>query len=80
MAAPWYRYFCRCGATWCGLKTCHCIGCHETFTTITSFDKHRQRGHCLQPADVGLAKVGRDYPCWGLPGAENAPRDRRISA
>ena len=48
--------------------------CHQTFTGITAFDKHRDGSHaqsnrhCLNPADIGLVDAGRDYPCWGFPG------------
>jgi hypothetical protein len=64
----------RCSARWGGLKTSHCTACHETFTTVTSFDKHRTGSHpvdtrsCLDPASVGLVSAGRAYPCWGFVG------------
>lgn len=63
-----------CDARWGGLKTCHCSACHNTFTSITAFDKHRTGSHalsertCLEPSAVGLVLTGRDYPCWGAPG------------
>lgn len=70
-------YGCGCGARWGGLKTCHCTGCHQTFTAITAFDAHRtgshpdETRHCLQPGSVGLIDAGRGYPCWGAAGAES---------
>lgn len=84
ISKPWYTFTCRCGAAWCGLKTSHCSACHETFTSITSFDRHRTGGagdrKCVAPTAAGLVKTGRDYPCWGIPGAETSPRDRRALA
>lgn len=60
---------CRCGARWSGASTCHCGGCHETFTGYDAFDRHRSQdgefGSCRHPAEVGLIDAGRGYPCWG---------------
>lgn len=67
----------RCRKAWGGLKTAHCTGCCETFTTISSFDKHRTGSHsqgtrhCLAPAAVGLVDAGRGYPCWGFAGDDS---------
>ena len=67
-------YRCSCGASWGGLKTCHCPACHETFTGPTAFDKHRAGSHidatrrCTDPKTVGLVDAGREYRCWALPG------------
>jgi hypothetical protein len=64
----------RCPARWGGLKTAHGGACHETFTVVAAFDKHRvgshthDERHCLDPAAVGLVDAGRAYPCWGFPG------------
>ena len=64
----------RCPARWGGLKTAHCNACHETFTVVAAFDKHRAGSHtlddrhCLDPAAVGLVDAGRAYSCWGFPG------------
>jgi len=61
----------KCANRWSGLKTAHCGACHETFTTVGAFDKHR-RGtyepdtrHCVAPPSAGLVKTNRAYPCWG---------------
>lgn len=65
----------RCNAIWGGFKTAHCTACHETFTTVSTFDKHRTGSHpnstrhCLRPADVGLVDAGRAYPCWAQAGS-----------
>jgi hypothetical protein len=36
-----------------GLSTCHCAGCHETFTSVSAFDMHQRIGDggltCLAP-------------------------------
>jgi hypothetical protein len=45
---------CRCGARWTGLSRAHCAACHDTFTTVTNFDRHRRNGRCVDPASVGL--------------------------
>lgn len=64
----------RCGKTWGGLSTAHCTACHETFTVVSNFDRHRTGSHsagtryCLPPSEVGLIDAGRAYPCWGMPG------------
>lgn len=29
----------------------HCAACHETFGSVTSFDRHRKQGSC-RPADL----------------------------
>lgn len=66
----------RCLDQWGGLGTSHCAGCHNTFTTVTSFDKHRTGSHgygtraCLHPAKAGLELAGRAYTCWGLPSTD----------
>lgn len=66
-----------CDARWGGYNTAHCAGCHETFTGIGGFEKHRFRGACLDPAtmvhgekhskagELVFAVSGRAYPCWG---------------
>lgn len=64
----------KCPNRWGGLNTAHCSACHQTFTGITAFDKHRDGNHandtrhCVHPTTVGLVDAGRPYPCWGLPG------------
>ena len=65
-----------CGARFGGLNTAHCSGCHQTFTGMTAFDRHRDGSHttgrtCRTPDDVDLIDAGRSYPCWGSPAAEN---------
>ncbi|WP_217695735.1 hypothetical protein [Mycobacterium sp. SP-6446] len=67
----------RCQARWGGLRTAHCDACHETFTVVAAFDKHRAEPHtdrgrrCIDPAAVGLVDAGRAYRCWGYPGRED---------
>lgn len=70
----------RCPARWGGANTAHCAACHETFTSVTTFDRHRARrrvveggkrrwlgedGVCTPPADLGL--VQNDRGQWLLP-------------
>lgn len=62
-----------CETWWTGLRTAHCTACHQTFTSITGFDMHRDgrhaddTRHCRPPQEAGLVDAGRDYPCWGRP-------------
>jgi hypothetical protein len=73
----WYVHTCQhCGGQWCGLATCHCSGCHQTFANLTAFDAHRQAYKCVAPAAAGLVDMHRDYPCWGDL-SHLSPRDRR---
>lgn len=32
----------------------HCSVCHRTFGTVTSFDRHRRGGECLDPAGLRM--------------------------
>jgi hypothetical protein len=54
--------------------TAHCSSCHETFTVVSAFDKHRagshihDERHCLDPATVGFVYAGGAYRGWGFPG------------
>lgn len=72
----------RCKSRWGGLKTAHCTACHQTFTTVPTFDKHRTGSHhnntrhCLPPAEVGLVDAGRTYPCWAQAGTYNPEEDQ----
>ena len=38
-----------CDHTWTGLLIAHCAACHETFTTVQGFDRHRDSDHCRRP-------------------------------
>lgn len=58
---------CRCGAEWTGMLTAHCGSCHETFSAVGPFDRHRKGGACNPPTDFGMADMGRAYRCWGFP-------------
>lgn len=73
--APAGQHGCaRCTARWTGHNTSHCGACHETFTSLSAFDKHRTGSHarstraCEHPVSVGLVDADRAYACWGLPG------------
>lgn len=46
---------------------CHCSVCHHTFGTVSSFDKHRKSGECVDPAAIGLQLVGA---VWRFPSDE----------
>lgn len=63
---PQLAHSCQCGARWGGANTSHCGSCHVIFSGVTSFDRHRRAGLCLDPAAAGLRLVGgRPYECWG---------------
>jgi hypothetical protein len=76
---------CGCGVRWAGYNTCHCAsGCHETFTSPTAFDAHRNRraadGGCLDPVTVGLVLRDRaGYAAWGHPSDEAANERMRTA-
>lgn len=62
----------KCGKKWTGLGKHHCSACHQTFSSIGSFTKHRVfdkfgEWHCADPEEVGLVDSGYDYVCWRLP-------------
>lgn len=58
-----------CGKRWGGSKTCHCSVCHELFSTVSNFDRHRpSRDGCLTPADAGLVRSTRSPGVWCRPG------------
>ena len=47
-----------------GLSTCHCAGCHETFTSISAFDVHQRIDgyslRCLKQAGILRGNMIRD--------------------
>lgn len=59
-----------CDNRWNGLAACHCSGCHETFSSVSGFDRHRRGGECLKPAEIGLVRDGRGS--WSFPGPKVA--------
>jgi hypothetical protein len=52
-----------------GTRECHCRGCLQHFSTEGNFDRHRQKGKCLDPAKVGLLLKQRraNARVWVLP-------------
>jgi hypothetical protein len=76
---------CRCGASWPGTRISHCSSCHETFSSVSTFDAHRRAvdprasqyvGRCLDPRDAGLSAValrpeaGTGILVWRAPSGE----------
>lgn len=53
-----------------GGRRSHCAGCHETFTSVSAFDRHQTLDEagpvCHGPAARGL--VRRDDGLWCWPG------------
>lgn len=48
-----------CETRWSGYRMAHCTTCHQTFGSVSSFDRHRSRidetnVHCVPPEDIGL--------------------------
>jgi len=57
-----------CKQWWTGAERSHCGGCHRTFTSLTSFEKHRKGLRCNDPTTVGLVARQKPYgELWGLP-------------
>ena len=52
-----------CDKRWGGQLTCHCAACHETFTTVSNFDKHRHYEKCKPPQSRGLVVGARGLWC-----------------
>lgn len=46
-----------CTQTWTGLKYAHCASCHETFSTVGNFDRHRRSGVCISPQGCGMTRT-----------------------
>ncbi|MFJ4808529.1 FDXHR family putative zinc-binding protein [Streptomyces longwoodensis] len=60
-----------CGNWWTGEERSHCGGCHQTFTSLTSFERHRKGLRCNPPQEVGLVARQKPYgTLWGLPAPE----------
>lgn len=45
-----------CDKKWGGFAACHCTVCHETFTTVGNFDRHRKTGKCEHPTACGFVQ------------------------
>lgn len=72
VSIPSHAIFCgRCKDWYTGGRTCHCGGCHKTFSAVSSFDRHRVGGKCRTPADAGLVRNGRLFECYGAPGGDS---------
>ena len=52
------------------MSVSHCGGCHETFSALTWFDRHRAGGRCTDPSSIGMRRNRRGY--WT--GAEEWPQ------
>ncbi|HEX6382227.1 MAG TPA: hypothetical protein VF180_13360 [Acidimicrobiia bacterium] len=57
-----------CGMSWTGAGTSHCSGCHETFTSLAAFDRHRRNFRCIPPAALRMVPHQRAWGIvWSLP-------------
>ena len=48
---------CSCGAEWTGLVECHCVVCHQSFSTDRNFEDHRTGDYevgrrCYSPTEL----------------------------
>lgn len=60
-----------CGRWWTGAERSHCGSCHETFSSLTAFERHRRGLRCNEPTDVGLVARAKPFgTLWGLPGPD----------
>lgn len=66
----------KCGKQWTGKSRCHCSRCHETFSSLSAFDRHWVGAvgrDCRKPSEVGLLMVPGplggiwSWPSDGLP-------------
>jgi hypothetical protein len=68
---------CNCGRRWTGLAQAHCMSCHEHFSSVTGFDKHRSTGRCTPPTDVrrgdGVPYFKPEESRFGTTWARNDP-------
>lgn len=59
-----------CDATWTGTRPCHCAACHNTFSGLQHFDRHRYANHgCIDPATI----PGIEYRNGMWRGPQNNP-------
>lgn len=71
-----------CGGIWHqkGNRSGHCSNCHETFGSLSAFDRHQRmiegKVVCFDPESVGLVmsvdKVGTEQ--WRCPGTWTGPK------
>ena len=48
----------------------HCAVCHETFGSVSGFDRHRRGGECVDPATIkGIHRTPAGV--WRYDGGEN---------
>lgn len=52
----------------------HCSVCHETFSRVSNFDRHRKDGWCQDPTTVGL--VLHEARVWRGQGPDGAAQER----
>ena len=74
-----------CGAWWTGMEVSHCGSCHETFSSLTSFDRHQNRAGseklCRDPQEAGLVAAQKPYGVlWQMPGVRPAAWSREVDA
>lgn len=63
----------KCSAEWAGLAVAHYSVCHQSFSAVSSFDKHRagskdgtfSQGECSDPMLRGMVRNRHGY--WGQP-------------
>lgn len=48
----------------------HCSACHETFGSVSGFDRHRRAGACVDPVTIPGQRL-TDGGIWRYEGGEN---------
>lgn len=62
----------QCGKWWTGAERSHCGGCHEMFSSLTAFEKHRRGLRYNDPAGIGLEPREKPFGVlWGHPAPES---------
>lgn len=61
-----------CGKWWTGAERSHCGACHELFSGLSAFERHRRGMRCNPPHEIGLVPREKPYGIvWGTPAPEN---------
>jgi hypothetical protein len=55
----------KCKSKWTGLGRAHYCSCHQTFNSVSSFDKHRKNFACLDPLDLKMEM--NEHGIWRVP-------------
>lgn len=71
-----------CAQSWSGLSVAHCgaDGCHQTFSAVGLFDKHRvhhgEHGRCIPPEEIAGMEFRNGM--WRGPEMDEAAKEKRF--